>query len=337
MTKYSPVWCVVFWLMIAPVTAQSQSDDGRADELFLEGYMLYQQYAGGRSLPKFKKAAELGHIEAAYYAGNVIRRNHTFMTSESEHYYRQAADGGDVYAMLRLAQKDSVCGTLRNCDYDREAWLERALELSLPRAEAGDTEAMMALSSAYAIKGDSASDLKWVERAAENGHAFAQYWMAVMLSEQERGFYWTEAGRQRDVLKWLKASAVSGYPKAMYKLAVTLRAQGRLEEARYWVEVMGKTDYYDAVLESGVQLMMGPDVGDIFSPTISYQFEKPRPVEGAALLLALHRQTGKDAPLEMIEAYQEHLTPEIMAEVETRSKELLVDTPVIYYLPKFGI
>ena len=60
-------------------------------------------------------------------------------------------------------------------------------------------------------------------------------------------------------------------------------------------------------------------------------------MEGAAILLALHRQTGKDAPLKMIEVYRDKLTPEIMAKAEARSKELLVDTPVIYYLPKFGI
>src|SRR5690554_7488143 len=107
--------------------------------------------------------------------------------------------------MLRLAQKGNFCGTLRSCDYDRDVW---------------------------------------VERAAENGHAFAQYWMAVMLDEQGRGFYWTQAGRRADILKWLEASAEQGFPKAMHKLASEYAQDGRMEEAVVWADRMGKTDYF---------------------------------------------------------------------------------------------
>jgi hypothetical protein len=82
---------------------------------------------------------------------------------------------------------------------------------------------------------------------------------------------------------------------------------------------------------------MGPDVAKILLPSISYHFEKPRPVQGAALLMAVHRQTGKSDSMKAIDAYREHLTPEILEKAEALSKELLVDTPIIYYLPKFGI
>ena len=330
------VLALVVWLSL-PLSAQSETSQKQADVLFQEGYTLYQQYYSPNAFGKFKQAAQLGHAEAAYYAGNILRRNHTYITEEAEQFYRQAAEGGDVYAMLRLAQKGNFCGTLQNCDYDREEWLDRAFDAALPRAKAGDTGAMMALSSAYAIKGDRTADFEWVERAAENGHAFAQYWMAVMLDEQERGFYWTERGRRAEVLKWLKASAAQGFPKAMLKLALELRDSGQLEEARYWVEAMGKADYYHAILESGASILYGPDAESLYGEGSGYGFPEPRPVEGAAILLALHRQTGKDAPLNMIEVYRDKLTPEIMAKAEARSKELLVDTPIIYYLPKFGI
>lgn len=182
-------------LIIFALACTAKAGDRRDEALFEQGYTFYQQHLASSALERFKEAAELGHVEAAYYAGNIIRQNHTFITEESEQFYRQAAEGGDVYAMLRLAAEDSVCGTLRNCDYDHEAWIDRALDTALPLAEAGDTEAMMALSSVYAMKGESSEDFEWVERAAENGHVFAQYWMAVMLDEQNRGFYWTEARR----------------------------------------------------------------------------------------------------------------------------------------------
>src|SRR5690554_8045194 len=324
-------------ILLALFVSGLEANQNRSATLFKEGYVLYQQNLASKALVKFKEAAKLGHTEAAYYAGNIIRQNYTYITKESEQYYRQAAEGGDVYAMLRLAQSSSVCGTLRECDYDRDAWLERAIKTALPMAKAGDTEAMMALSSAYAIKGDPSADFEWVKRAAENGHAFAQYWMAVMLGQQKRGFYWTNAGRSADVLNWLRESAEQGFPKAMLKLALELRKIGQHQEAQYWVEKMGKTDYYDAILESGTAIMLGPDAATLYGQNSDYGFAEPRPVKGAALLLALHRQTGKQAPLEMIEAYQDHLTPEMMAEAEALSKELLVDKPILHYLPKFGI
>lgn len=318
--------------------AQAETSDEKAAELFKEGYTFYQQYYSPNAFGKFKQAAQLGHAEAAYYAGNILRRNHTYITEEAEEFYRQAAEGGDVYAMLRLGQDDKFCGTLRNCDYDREKWISKALDTALSRAEAGDSDAMMELFSVYWAAGDRTSALEWTVKAAEHGNAFAQYWLAVgLLDEREMGFYWTDAGRRADILKWLKASAEQGFPKAMLKLALELRDSGQLEEARYWVEAMGKTDYYDAILESGAAILFGPDAESLYGEGAGYGFTEPRPVEGAAILLALHRQTGKDAPLKMIEVYRDKLTPEIMAKAEARSKELLVDTPVIYYLPKFGI
>lgn len=240
--------------------AFAQTDQERAEALFQEGYTLYQQFYRPVAITSLEKAAKLGHAEAAYWVGEILRIRYSYMTAEAEQFYRQAAEGGEVYAMLRLGQKGKMCGTLRDCDYDREAWLDRAKDLALPRAEAGDTEAMMVLSSAYAIGGDPDQDFDWVERAAENGHAFAQFWMAVMLDEQERGFYWTDKGRRQDILKWLRVSAEQGFPKAMRKLAVKLRQQGQYEEGRYWIEKMAETDYYDALVEAGGQIMMGPDV-----------------------------------------------------------------------------
>lgn len=330
--------CALVLLLFAGLPVFALTDQERAEALFQEGYTLYQQRYGAVAIPPLEEAAKLGHAEAAYWVGEILRKRHSYMTAEAEQFYRQAADGGEVYAMLRMGQKGKMCGTLRNCDYDHEEWLDRALDLVLPKAEAGDTEAMMAVSLAVGIGGDQDEGFDWVKRAAENGHAFAQYWLATGLLEQrEMGFYWTDEGRREDILKWLKASAQQGFPPAMRKLAVKLREQGQFKEGRYWVEKMAETDYYDALVEAGGQIMMGPDIAEVISPDFSYHFKHPRPVEGAAILLAVHREKGKDEPLELIEYYQDYLTPEIMAEAKERSKELLVDTPIIYYLPKFGM
>ena len=340
MTKHVSLIRIFSFLLcvLCPFLAGAEDSGDAAEKLFQEGYVLYQQYSGIRSLEKFRAAAELGHIEAAYYAGNIIRQDYTYITKDSEDYFRQAAGGGDVYAMLRLGQQDSVCGTLRDCDYDLGAWIDRALNTALTRANAGDSDAMMELFSVYWQKGERSKAFEWTKKAAEHGNPFAQYWLAVgLLDERKMGFYWTQSSRQEDILNWLRESAEQGFPKAMLKLALELRKIGQFQEAQYWVEMMGKTDYYDAILESGTAIMLGPDAATLYGQNSDYGFAEPRPVKGAALLLALHRQTGKKAPLEMIEAYQDHLTPEMMAEAEALSKELLVDKPILHYLPKFGI
>jgi TPR repeat protein len=318
------------------VLAQTQQE--QAEDLFQTGYTLYQQYYGAVAITPLEEAAKLGHAEAAYWVGEILRKRYSFITEEAGTFYRQAADGGEVYAMLRFAQKGNMCGTLRDCDYDHKQWLDRAEAAALARAETGDTAAMMELFSVFWMQSNEKAALNWTLKAAEAGDVVAQHWLAIgLLSEREMGFYWTEASRRNDILKWLRASAENGYPPAMLKLAITLRAQNDLEQARYWVEQMAQTDYYDAVVEAGTQIMMGPDVGEILLPSISYHFEKPRPVQGAALLMAIHRQTGSSAPMKVIDAYREHLTPEMLKKAETLSKELLVDTPIIYYLPKFGM
>ena len=317
-------------LLLCASPALAESDHDRAEALFQKGYTLYQQRYGAVAITPLEKAAKLGHAEAAYWVGEILRKRYTYMTEEAEQFYRQAAEGGEVYAMLRFAQKGNMCGTLRDCDYDRDEWLERAMEIALPNAEAGDTEAMIAVALAVGIGGDRDEGFEWVKRAAENGHAFAQYWLATgLLGDREMGFYWTDEGRREDILRWLKASAEQGFPKAILKLALELKGGNRLEEANKWVDRMGQTDYYDALVNYGLILLQGPDG--------MFRYPEAKPVEGLAMLMALRRQMGKSEVEELVDKYKADLSARDIARAEKRSEELLVDTPIIYYLPKFGM
>lgn len=321
--------CGLCLLLFVASPVFAQADQERADALFQEGHTLYQQRYGAVAITPLEEAAKLGHAEAAYWVGEILRKRYSYMTAEAEQFYRQAAEGGEVYAMLRMAQKGKMCGTLRDCDHDREEWLSRAKEIALPKAEAGDTQAMMAISSAYAIGGDPDEDYEWVERAAENGHAFAQYWMAVMLDEQDRGFYWTEKGRRRDVLKWLRASAEQGFPKAILKLALEYKEDGRFEDANEWVDRMGQTDYFDALYNYGLILLDGPEG--------MLRYPETKPVEGLAVLIALHRQTGSSSVKRDMKPYFSSLDDEIVKAAKERAESLLVDTPILHYRPRFGM
>jgi len=281
---------LLFFMLSYSVSASA--DDSRAESLFQEGETLYQQRYSAVAITPLEEAAKLGHAGAAHRVGEILRRRYTYITEEAEAYYLQAAEGGEVYAMLRLAQKGNFCGTLRNCDYDRDVW---------------------------------------VERAAENGHAFAQYCMAVMLDEQGRGFYWTQAGRRADILKWLEASAEQGFPKAMHKLASEYAQDGRMEEAVVWADRMGKTDYFPAIYEYGLVLVDGPDGVEGL-----IQYPETKPVEGLAMLFALYRETRRSSVQRSIDRRLPGLPPEILAVAKAKSEDLLVDKPILHYLPRFG-
>src|SRR5690606_10467618 len=317
------------WLSL-PLIVHGETGPEQADALFQEGYTLYQQYYSPNAFVKFKEAAQLGHAEAAYYAGNILRRNHTYISEEAEAFYRQAAEGGVVYALLWLAQKGNFCGTLQNCDYDREERLDRVFDAFLSRAEVGDSDAMMELFSVYWAAGDRTLALEWTVKAAEHGNAFAQYWLAVgLLDEREMGFYWTDAGRRADILKWLKASAEQGFPKAMLKLALEYKEDGLFDEANEWVDLLGQTDYFEALFNYGLILLQGPEG--------MFQYPEARPIEGLAVLFALYRETGNPSVKYSIDRHSNDLDSDRVTKARSRSEELLVDTPILHYLPKFGI
>ncbi|MEC7815790.1 MAG: tetratricopeptide repeat protein [Pseudomonadota bacterium] len=309
------------------------ANENTAEKLFGDGYLLYQQKFAGRALEKFKDAANLGHVEAAYYAANIIRQDYTYINEESEHYYRQAANGGDVYAMLRLAQNDTTCGILRDCDYDGGHWLEQAMRTAHRRAESGDSDAMLQLFSVYWMKDQRSKAFDWTKKAAEHGNAFAQYWLAVgLIDEREMGFYWTDSSRRKDVLKWLEASAERGFPKAMLTLATEYARDGRGDEAVKWIDRMGQTDYFDALYEYGLLLIDGPTGDEGF-----LQYPEIKSIEGLAMLFALHRETGNSAVGRSIERRLPEMDPEVVEKARVKAEELLIDTPILHYLPKFGI
>jgi len=328
--KYQ-IW-MLLTLIISISSAWAQNQRERAEDLFQAGYTLYQQRYGAVAITPLEEAAKLGHAEAAYWVGEILRKRYSFITEEAGTFYRQAADGGEVYAMLRFAQKGNMCGTLRDCDcdYDHKQWLDRAEAAALARAETGDTAAMMELFSVFWMQGNKKAALNWTLKAAEAGDAVAQHWLAIgLLSEREMGFCWSEASRRKDVLKWLKASAEQGFPKAIENLAVEYYKDGRFEDCHEWVDRMGQTDYFDALYNYGLVLMDGPEG--------MYLYPETRSVDGLATLLALHRQTGSSAVQRSIDRRLPDLDPEIVNEARARSENLLVDTPILHYLPKFGI
>jgi uncharacterized protein len=98
-----------------------------------------------------------------------------------------------------------------------------SLMLVKAAAEKGDHEAQFLLGLQYKVGDglprDRAEATKWLRRAAESGHADAQYALGDLLAEPaEDG----AAGDQGEAMKWWQAAAAQGQPEAKARLAPLL-------------------------------------------------------------------------------------------------------------------
>lgn len=114
-----------------------------------------------------------------------------------------------------------------------------ALRLFRPRAERGDAEAQYYLGLMYekgnGVSKDQERMRSWYQRAADGGHARAQYKLAIGYAFGLGGL----AQSDEDAAKWLQRSAENGYKRAQKNLARAY-ADGRFglprdpKLAEYW-------------------------------------------------------------------------------------------------------
>jgi TPR repeat protein len=98
------------------------------------------------------------------------------------------------------------------------AELQRQISTLLPKAESGDSDAEFKLAMAYHNLWLHNSDqrdnldnkLKWMERAAESGHAEAQYWIGTDLGRKLRS--------KTEAIGWVKKSADQGFVRSQAEL-----------------------------------------------------------------------------------------------------------------------
>ena len=63
---------LLFFMGSFPVWAET--DKAQAEALFQEGITLFQQRYSAIAITPLEKAANLGHAEAAYHVGEILRR-----------------------------------------------------------------------------------------------------------------------------------------------------------------------------------------------------------------------------------------------------------------------
>ncbi|MFJ4542227.1 hypothetical protein ACIP1X_01280 [Pseudomonas sp. NPDC088885] len=88
------------------------------------------------------------------------------MSPEAQHWYESAAEKGDVYAMIQLGRiKNDLFQKIGNCPPSKKTQaelLERAKEVTQPKARSGDPESLYLM---YEIT----LDREWLEKSAVAG------------------------------------------------------------------------------------------------------------------------------------------------------------------------
>lgn len=127
------------WAQLTP-----EQEDAR-----IKGMVEYNMLRGFTAEPFLEIAAKAGDAESQYYLAELIRLNKSHINPEAQALYEVAAEKGDIYAMLRLADKaEDLCHIMENCPSDTKTpqqWLEHAHLLATERASNGDAEAMYQL------------------------------------------------------------------------------------------------------------------------------------------------------------------------------------------------
>ncbi|MDR5868203.1 tetratricopeptide repeat protein [Halomonas koreensis] len=281
------------------------------------------------AIPKLEVAAEAGDMEAMYYLGESHRITHMGMTSDALEWYLKAAEHNDPYAMLRL-WGGGACVAGDECPEDAEGWREKALAEQLPRAEDGDTEAMLALYYIYGALDDSDEGNEWLERAANEGNPEAQHRLSTMIRDGY-GFYWSDSRRSDAAIEWARKAAEQDYVPAMNTLFALLSNIGDVKEGWSWLVKASEAGFLDARLNVG---------SCYFSPGVRGDFcivEQDK-VKGWAIFYAAEHETGSNASQSLLRLNRDDITYEERQEAEELAEDewLGHGPPLSNFPPKYG-
>ncbi|PCF93440.1 tetratricopeptide repeat protein [Vreelandella nigrificans] len=299
-----------------------------------EGMRLYGIRRADTAIPYLEQAAEAGDAEAMYYLGEANRRlvmgN---MNQAALGWYYQAAQHGEPYAMLRLFD-GGACELGDVCPENGDDWPQEALELTLPKAEAGDPEAMAALYNIYYYVEDPDEDeaMQWLHRAAEAGNVHSMNWLGELARNDERG-YANDTERLEAAEVWFRKAAEADYAPSMNNLAVVLSQLGRYDEAWDWMIKASMAGHVNGRLWQASCYLEPEAEGNGVCKT-----EKD-PAKGWAILLALKEEMPGSTSENALTyyGYGDSITPEQRAAGERMMEEWLnLEPPLSYFPEKFG-
>ncbi|ABI55620.1 Sel1 domain protein repeat-containing protein [Alkalilimnicola ehrlichii MLHE-1] len=331
---------LVFILIVGLWAGTAQPNDGE-DKTSLklnaeqqqakeEGMRLWGLHEWIDMQPPLEEAAGAGDVEAIYYLGEANRLLDRGMSREAIDWYHRAAQGGDPHAMLRL-EHGMICKLADICPEKYEAWVDKALEQELPKAEHGDPIAMSTLFDVYNMLGEPRTALDWLERAAEAGNPEAQDWLGTIT--QERSGEWPPQLKDVEAAEpWFRKAAEQGYAPAIYNLVGNLIRQEKMEAAWNWVVEGSERGHIRKRITYGFCHLAPGELIDYCYP------DEPDPVKGWAILHALYEETRASTAESLLERYGERLSDEEIAEAEELAEDWLNrEPPLSYFPPKYGL
>ncbi|WP_447529761.1 tetratricopeptide repeat protein [Vreelandella sp. TE19] len=300
-----------------------------------EGMRLYNAYQRSKSEPYLKTAAEAGDVEAMYYLGEVYRLRHMGLTNDAKDWYYEAAQHGEPYAMLRL-HSGGACKLGDVCPDNGDDWRDAALEETLPKAEDGDTDAMLALYSIYsnyATLEDMNAANHWLLEAAEADNTDAQDWLGKRIRDGESGTRYTNDTERREAAEVLfRRAAELGYPPSMSNLAGILANLERYDEAWEWMEKASDAGH----MNGRMWLVACNIVPNNEENELCNGAPPPNPAEGWAIALAINEEVPNTYSSTAWYRYRQIVTPEKREEGEAMKDEWLNLAPLSYFPDKFG-
>ncbi len=316
-------------VLISSVKVMALDEDTQAAKD--EGMRLWGIHQWETMQPPLEIAAEAGDVEAMYYLGEANRLLSRGLSNAAMDWYYQAAQHGEPYAMLRL-NSGGACKLGDVCPEDGDDWREAALDAALPKAEEGDTDAMVALYSIYAKLGDMEAADHWLLEAAEADNTYAQDWLGrrVRSEHDSYGSYVNDTERLEAAEVWFRRAAELGYPPSMSNLAGILANLERYDEAWEWMEKAS-----DAGHMNGRQWLvicnMTPEDKDMCN-----QAPSPNPAEGWAIATAIDEEVPNTFSSTTWYRYRQIVSPEEREEGEAMKEEWLNREPLSNFPPKFG-
>ncbi|MCP1313326.1 MULTISPECIES: tetratricopeptide repeat protein [unclassified Halomonas] len=320
-------------LLVPLILPSAWALDDEAQGAKEEGMRLWGIHQWERMQPPLEIAAESGDAEAMYYLGEANRLLSRGLSQAALDWYYQAAQHGEPYAMLRLFD-GGACELGHVCPENGDDWPQAALELTLPQAEAGDSEAMAALYYIYYYVEDPDEEeaLTWLNRAAEAGNAWAMNMLGKRARDDEDA-YSSDTERLEAAEVWFRRAAEAGYAPGMNNLASVLNHLDHPEKAWQWMTKASEAGHMNgrgwlaacniAPNEGGRELCRGAP--------------EPDPAEGWAIFLAIHEEVPGTSSENALRAYHDSLTPEQRAEGERMKDDWLgLEPPLSYFPEKFG-
>lgn len=292
------------------------------------GMTLYNQYKAISAEPYLKIAAEAGDREAQYFLGEALRLNNRYMTTEAQKWYIAAAEQGDMYAMRRLASaKNDLCAAMDNCpDSERTTldWLNMMITTATPLIERGDGEAMYMM---YRATGD----FEWLEKSAEAGYPYGQYWLAIQYRQGE-GFFFPPWKRSEQIEQLLRSSSEGEFIEGMSEYMGILQEKGDLAAARILLKKIAETGDALATGSYGAYLAHTPN-------DLDYPLDLVKGYGLMSLLLELDGGgTAKDYAERKLPKIAAKMTPKQIEQAKAFAQEWKATHPPLSYFPeKLGL